>query len=89
MLRNPRFFGGFCLAVFQKGKDKKIRVKTVLGQAPARNRFWRDFPEVMGGSEANFLEVCFGRIPYGNFHTKATSTLRIFKVYFQDITLRR
>ena len=21
----------------------------------------------------NFLEVCFGRIPYGNVHTKATS----------------
>ena len=27
----------------------------------------------LGGSEANFLEVCFGRIPSGNFHTKATS----------------
>ena len=26
-----------------------------------------------GGSEANFLEVCFGRIPSGNFHTEATS----------------
>ena len=29
--------------------------------------------EVWGGSEANFLEVCFGRIPCGNFHTKTTS----------------
>ena len=27
----------------------------------------------LGGSEANFLELCFGRLPYGNFHTKATS----------------
>ena len=27
----------------------------------------------LGGSEANFLEVCLGRIPCGNFHTKATS----------------
>ena len=27
----------------------------------------------LGGSEANFLEVCSGRIPSGNFHTKATS----------------
>ena len=27
----------------------------------------------LGGSEANFLEVCFGRIPCGNFYTKATS----------------
>ena len=27
----------------------------------------------LGGYEANFLEVCFGRILYGNFHTKATS----------------
>ena len=27
----------------------------------------------LGGSEANFLEVCFGRLPSGNFHTKATS----------------
>ena len=27
----------------------------------------------LGGSEANLLEVCFGRIPSGNFHTKATS----------------
>ena len=27
----------------------------------------------LGGSEANFLELCFGRFPYGNFHTKATS----------------
>ena len=27
----------------------------------------------LGGSEANFLEVRLGRIPYGNFHTKATS----------------
>ena len=27
----------------------------------------------VGGSEANFLELCFGRFPYGNFHTKATS----------------
>ena len=26
-----------------------------------------------GGSEANFLEVCFGRLPSGNFHTKTTS----------------
>ena len=28
-----------------------------------------------GGSEANFLEVCFGRIPYNNFDlgSKATS----------------
>ena len=26
----------------------------------------------LGGSEANFLEVCFGRIPSGNLHTKAT-----------------
>ena len=26
-----------------------------------------------GCSEANFLEVSFGRIPSGNFHTKATS----------------
>ena len=27
----------------------------------------------LGGSEANFLELCSGRRPYGNFHTKATS----------------
>ena len=27
----------------------------------------------LGGSEANFLELCFGWFPYGNFHTKATS----------------
>ena len=27
----------------------------------------------LGGSEVNFLEVCFGRIPSGNIHTKATS----------------
>ena len=27
----------------------------------------------LGGSEANFLELCFGRFLYGNFHTKATS----------------
>ena len=27
----------------------------------------------LGGSEANFLELCFGRFPYGNFNTKATS----------------
>ena len=27
----------------------------------------------LGCSEANFLEVCFGRFPSGNFHTKATS----------------
>ena len=27
----------------------------------------------LGGSEANFLELCSGRLPYGNFHTKATS----------------
>ena len=27
----------------------------------------------LGGSEADFLELCFGRFPYGNFHTKATS----------------
>ena len=45
--------------------------KTVLGPASPWNRFWRDFLEV--GSEANFLEVCFGRIPSGNFRTKATS----------------
>ena len=30
----------------------------------------------LGGSEANFLEVCFGTIPCGNFHTKATSKSR-------------
>ena len=36
--------------------------KTVLGPASPWNRFWRDFLEVwgVGGSEANFLEVCFG-----------------------------
>ena len=28
---------------------------------------------ILGGSEANFLEVCFGRIPSGNLHAKATS----------------
>ena len=50
-----------------------VLIKTVLGQASAWNRFWRDFLEVWGGSEANFLEVCFGTIPYGDFHTKATS----------------
>ena len=27
----------------------------------------------LGGSEANFLELCFRRFPCGNFHTKATS----------------
>ena len=27
----------------------------------------------LGGSEANFLEVCLGRIPLGDLHTKATS----------------
>ena len=27
----------------------------------------------LGGSEANFLELCFGRLPYGDFHTKETS----------------
>ena len=27
----------------------------------------------LGGSEANFLEVCFGRLPSGNFHTEVTS----------------
>ena len=27
----------------------------------------------LGGSEANFLEVCFGRTLYGNVHIKATS----------------
>ena len=43
------------------------------GQVSAWNRFGRDFLEVLEGSEADFLEVCFGRIPYGNFHTKATS----------------
>ena len=48
-------------------------VKTVLWQASAWDRFWRDFLEVWGGSEANFLELCFGSFPYGNFHTKATS----------------
>ena len=47
--------------------------KTVLRQASAWDRFWRDFLEVWGGSEANFLELCFGWLPYGNFHTKATS----------------
>ena len=47
--------------------------KTVLGPASPWNRFWRDFLEVWGGSEANFLEVCFGRIPSGNLHTKAAS----------------
>ena len=27
----------------------------------------------LGGSEANFLEVCLARIPYGNFHAKANT----------------
>ena len=27
----------------------------------------------LGGSEANFLELCFGRFPCGKFHTRATS----------------
>ena len=40
---------------------------------PSNVRFWRDFLEVWGGSAANFLEVCFEKIPYGNFHTKETS----------------
>ena len=31
------------------------------------------FLRSLGGSEANFLELCFGRFPCGNFHTKATS----------------
>ena len=49
--------------------------KTVLWQASAWNRFWRDFLEVWGPSEANFSKVCFGRIPCGNFHTMATSKI--------------
>ena len=28
-----------------------------------------------GGSEENFLEVCLGRIPHGNVHTKAASKM--------------
>ena len=54
-------------------QDRKILSKTVLGPASAWNRFRRDFLEVLGASEANFLEVCFGRIPHGNSRTKATS----------------
>ena len=57
----------------RKTAKRKNKDKTVLRQASAWNRFWRDFLEVWGGSEANFLELCFGRFPYGNFHTKATS----------------
>ena len=42
--------------------------KTVLGQAFAWNRFRRDLVEVWGGgSEANFLDVCFRNIQYQNF----------------------
>ena len=37
-----------------------------------RSLFFR-FRDPPGGSEANFLEFCFGRIPSGNFHAKATS----------------
>ena len=44
--------------------------RIVLGQASAWNRVQRDF---LGGSEANFLEICFRRIASGNFHTKAAS----------------
>ena len=51
------------------------RLKTGLRQASA----WKPLLEGLlgswggGGSEANFLEVCFGRIPCENFYTKATS----------------
>ena len=58
-----------------RGSDLLPLPKTVLRQASAWDRFWRDFLElqVWGGSEANFLELCFGRFLYGNFHTKAAS----------------
>ena len=60
-------------AIKKRTVKKKTNHKAALGPASPWNRFWTDFLEVWGGSEANFLEVCFGRIPSGNFHTKATS----------------
>ena len=44
--------------------------KTLPGPASPWNRFWRDFLEVRAVPRQ---EVCFGRIPSGNFHAKATS----------------
>ena len=45
------------------------RVRTSFVVEPLLERLLRS----LGGSVANFLELCLGRIPYGNFHTKATS----------------
>ena len=47
--------------------------KTVLRQASAWNRFWRDFLEVWRVPSKPLRTFCFGRIPCGTFHTKATS----------------
>ena len=43
--------------------------RTSFRMEPLLKRLLRSF----GGSEGNFLEVCFGRTSYGHFHTKATS----------------
>ena len=59
-------------AISNRSKITRLN-KTMLGPASPWNRFWRDFLEVWGGSEVNFLEVYFRRNPCGNFHTKATS----------------
>ena len=58
------------LVRFQKLRSPlKDSARTSFRMEPLLERLLRS----LGGSEANFLEVCLGRIPYGNFHTKATS----------------
>ena len=71
----------------------RLHQMTVLRQVSAWNRFFRDFLYVGAGgrgSKGNFLEVCFGRIPYGSFHTKATSKCHVgvHETSVDDIALR-
>ena len=47
--------------------------KTILRQASSLEPLLKGLLRSLGGSEANFLELCFGWFLYGNFHTKATS----------------
>ena len=57
----------------QRQKKGPNMSKTVLRQASSLEPLLKGLLRSLGGSEANFLELCFGWFPFGNFHTKATS----------------
>ena len=67
-----------CFPVTTRDFQSPYGFASVAANCGIKTRFYKErllkgLLRSLAGSDANFLEVCFGRISYGNFHTKATS----------------